>query len=99
MDARFQIHDGLLTVAGTLDLCSAEEFRDALLRVLEEASAPRVDMEAVEDCDLATLQLLRAAVVTAAGQGTPIEVSAGEAVRRACGAVGATVEELLQGGL
>ena len=97
MDARFQIDEGLLTVAGTLELSSAEEFRDALLRVLEEAE-PGVDMEAVEECDLAALQLLRAAVVTAAGQGTPLAVKAGEAMRRACGAVGASVEALLEGG-
>lgn len=99
MDAQFQIREDLLDVAGELDLNSAERFRDALTQLLERAAHPQVDLSGVESCDLSGLQLLRAAVVSGAAQGTPVTVTGGDGVvDEACRRLGSSLDALLQGG-
>jgi ABC-type transporter Mla MlaB component len=99
MDAQFQLREDLLAVAGDLDLNCAEQFRDALTQLLERAAHPQVDVSAVESCDLSGLQLLRAAVVSGAAQGTPVTVTGGgSVVDGACRRLGSSLEALLQGG-
>ena len=99
MDAAFEIRDETLCVAGTLDLYAAEGLRDALLELVEQTAHPRVDLTAVESCDIACLQLLGAAVRTAAGQGTPLAIAgSGDAVPLLCRQLGTSMDELLQGG-
>lgn len=99
MATQFQIRESLLTVTGSLDLDTAEPFRDALIQIVEQGAHPEVDLSGVETCDLAGLQLLRAAILTAAGQGTPLTmVACAAAVQQACRQFGTSVDELLQGG-
>ena len=99
MDTQFQIRESLLTVTGALDLDTAEPFRDALIQIVELGTQPEVDLSGVASCDLASLQLLRSAVLTAAGQGTPLTIVAcATAVRQACRQFGTSMDELLQGG-
>lgn len=99
MDSQFQIHEDLLAVAGELDLNCAEAFRNALTKLLERAVHPQVDVSGVESCDLSGLQLLRAAAVSGAAQGTPLTVTGGDGVvDEACRRLGSSIDELLQGG-
>ena len=99
MDAQFQIREDLLDVAGEIDLSCAEAFRDALVELLEKAAHPQVDLSGVASCDLAGLQLLRAAVVSGEAQGTPVVVTGGDGVvAEACRRLGSTLDELLRGG-
>lgn len=89
----------MLVAAGTLDLYAAEALRDGLLQILEQSAEPNVQLTGVESCDVACLQLLRAAARTAAAQGTPLVVAGrGEAVEAACRQLGTTFDEMLQGG-
>ena len=99
MDSQFQIREDVLAVAGDLDLNRAEAFRDALTQLLERAAHPQVDVSEVESCDLSGLQLLRAAVVSGAAQGTPVAVTGGDGVvDAACRRLGSSLDALLQGG-
>lgn len=99
MDAQFQLVDGVLRVAGTLDLDSAEPLRDALLELLEQSAAPKIDLSGVAACDLAALQLIYSALRTGSGQGTRVSVSgAAGAISLACSQLGTSMEALLEGG-
>lgn len=99
MDATFTVEDELLLIAGSLDLYSAEPLRDALLQILAQSAFPKLNLAAVESCDLACLQLIGSAVRTAAAQGTPLTLAASaEPVALSCRQLGTSVDELFQGG-
>lgn len=99
MDAAIGMRDGVLAVAGEMDLYAAEELRRGLLELLGGEGPARVDVSGAESWDLACLQLLYAAGRTADGQGRRLSVEGrGEAFAAACRAIGAEPDEWFEGG-
>lgn len=99
MEAAIGMRDGVLGVAGEMDLYVAEELRQALAELLGGDGPPRVDVSAAEGWDLSCLQLLYAARRTAGEQGRRLSVEgAGEALAAACRAIGTDAAALFEGG-
>lgn len=99
MDAAIGMREGVLAVAGEMDLYAAEELRRALVELLEAEGPARVDVSGAESWDLACLQLLYAARRTAAERGRRLMVEGrGEAFAAACRAIGADPGDCFEGG-
>ncbi|MBJ6749660.1 STAS domain-containing protein [Geomonas anaerohicana] len=63
-----------LMVTGSVTICEARDFRDALLATLEEVSEVRVDVSAISGIDLTGLQLLCSAHQSALRRGKNLHV-------------------------
>lgn len=61
-----------LKAAGSLDIYSADAFREALLQGLQQAAPLTLDLGAVTSCDAVALQLLCAARKSAEAAGKPL---------------------------
>jgi anti-anti-sigma regulatory factor len=86
---------GLLSIAGSLDIASADLLCQALRRHIERYPEPALDISALEGCDTACLQLLWAARRTATHYRKLLRVTTGsDAVRQAAATLGLALNEL-----
>ena len=90
-----QTESGLLQIAGTLDIYSADAFREELVRHVQARPSVALDLSAVEACDITGLQLLCSAAKTAAADGKRFEIAAvSTALTETRTALGFTAEQL-----
>lgn len=88
-----QTPNGALTLAGTLDIYSANELRAKLIQVLDSAEALSIDLSGVEGCDVTAVQLFCAARKSAINAGKPFQIVASSlAFDQARSALGVSVE-------
>jgi len=63
---------GVLKLSGVLDIDSADSLRDSLIGVPSDLKLSRIDLSAVEYCDVAALQVLVAFRKHSESQGLPL---------------------------